>query len=119
MKSKNQKPVVPIMFEDEMKKKIEAVAKKEGRTFAGQIRHVLTKWLEINCFILLICLFLVSCSNPVKPNPKGLCVLEPIRGGGLFDTVVTCEECHKIASYGYYYFYAFTPGDTVQAWKNQ
>lgn len=113
MKSKTSKPVVPIMFENEMKKKIETAAKKEGRTFAGQVRHVLAKWLEINAFAVLFCFLFTSCSNPVKPDPLGICILEQVRFDANFpmwiDTVVTCNECDKMASLGYYHKVSWTP----------
>jgi hypothetical protein len=101
MKSKILKPVVPIMFDGEMKKKIEMAAKKEGRTFAGQVRHILTKWLEVTALFVF-----VGCSNPVKPAPEGICILEKVEyfgpGPMVIDTTVTCAECNKMASSGYY-----------------
>ena len=65
MKNKKQNPVVPIMFEEKMKKQLEKLAKKEGRTFAGQVRYLLAKSLA--CIVLLVVLsamMLVGCSGP-------------------------------------------------------
>ncbi len=61
---------------------------------------------------LLILLLLVGCSNPVKPQPYGVCVLVLTHlATGLrmqFDTVVTCADCNKIASYGGYQVESWT-----------
>lgn len=65
MKNKKRNPVVPVMFEEKMKKQIELAAKKEGRTFASMVRRILAKWLEIGGTLLLIVLFF-GCSNPTS-----------------------------------------------------
>jgi hypothetical protein len=60
---------------------------------------------------ILICLF--ACSNPVKPKPKGECVLVlthiVVGYPMVIDTIITCDECYKIASYGGYQVSSWTP----------
>ena len=62
--------------------------------------------------VLFVVMFLaLSCSSPTKPKPEGVCILVLTHlATGLrmtFDTVVTCDDCYKIQSYG---------GYTVQSW---
>lgn len=61
---------------------------------------------------LFILLCFVACSNPVKPEPTGVCVLVLTRlvtgYRMIFDTVLTCAECYKIESYGGYHVASWT-----------
>ena len=66
-------------------------------------------------YLILLLLF-IGCSNPVKPAPKGLCVLVHTRqapGPMVIDTMVTCDECYKIASYGAYQVSSWKPIDST------
>ena len=67
MKNKKRKPVVPIMFEEKMKKQVELEAKEEGRTFASMVRRIIAEWLVRGNILLFVFLFL-GCSNPTAPK---------------------------------------------------
>lgn len=89
-----QKPIVPIMFEEKMKRHVEKVAKKEGRSFAGQIRYIVGKWIEspvanATAFIVMTTLMVAAavilsgCGNPVS------IVDHPVRPG----LTLSCDSC--------------------------
>lgn len=78
MKNKKRKPVVPIMFDENMTKALKFFAKKDGRTFAGLVRYVLAEWLErrgAGCLMLMFAvsvIILMGCSNPTAPKTTAI-----------------------------------------------